>query len=290
VTFRRIDIRFALAAALAAVCVAAAPAPVAPTTRPTTRPAKAVAGAELASASASAPTPIPAVRPATTRPAPVRSEVGQTLIRRGNGAAPSTQPATTSNGPAPDAAVTSAAPNLELSKVAGALAIVLTLIFALRGLMKRAFGAAGAAGSSRSVVVLSRTVLAPKQQVMLLHVGRRLIVVGDSGGQMSTLSEITDPDEVAALVGQLRDEKLSKAAPAFGGLLGRLRNGMDAGGSPIGSSIETGPRRAAPASPEYDGALVDDDPAADPEADSTRQEIHGLLAKVRLISHQFKGT
>jgi hypothetical protein len=45
---------------------------------------------------------------------------------------------------------------------------------------------------------------------------------------MNSLSEITDPDEVAALVGQLREEKLAVAANiAFGGLLGRMRRTLD---------------------------------------------------------------
>lgn len=286
--------------ALAGVCPAgAAPA--------TTRPAR---GAEVTAAAAappsappSAPAPQsardnaaarvdapPAARPPATRPAPgaapVRSEVGQALIRRDAAAAPSTRPASPASAVEP--AVPPATTTLEVSKVAGALAIVLTLIFALKLVMKRAFGVAGAVGSSRSVVVLSRTVLAPKQQVMLLHVGRRLIVVGDSGGQMSTLSEITDPDEVAALVGQLRDEKLSSAGPAFGGLLGRLRAGMDGGGS----SSDTNAQERTPTRNNDDRPDGDDDRgfADDPATGSTRQEINGLLAKVRQISHQFKGT
>ena len=164
----------------------------------------------------------------------------------------------------------------------GALAIVLALIFALRSVLKRAFVAGGGAGPSQAVQLLSRTVLAPKQHLLLLRVGKRLIVVADSGGQMSPLSEITDPDEVAALVGQVRDEKLSAAGPTFGGLLGRIRNGMEAGG----------------ASPDADqphpAAALDrfNEPGdgEDAETAATRQEITGLLAKVRLLSHQFKGT
>jgi flagellar biogenesis protein FliO len=217
------------------------------------------------------------------------------LIRRPDGAAPATRPAAPQGGTgaagAGDAGVQSVAPSLGLSKVAGALAIVLTLIFALRHVMKRAFGVAGAGASSRAVVVLSRTVLAPRQQVMLLHVGRRLIVVGDSGGQMSTLSEITDPDEVAALVGQLRDEKLSSAAPAFGGLLGRLRAGTESGSSSFDTNTgDTNTGQHAATIDERDDRTDGDQNGDDPETGPTRQEINGLLAKVRLLSHQFKGT
>jgi flagellar biogenesis protein FliO len=222
--------------------------------------------------------------------------VGQRAIRQdGAAGAAATRPASTSTDSSP--ATPSSAPTLEVPKVVGALAIVLVLIFALRAVMRRAFPAGGLGGSSRAVQVLSRTVLSPKQQLMLVRVGRRLIVVADSAGQMSPLSEITDPDEVAALVGQVKDEKLSAAAPAFGGLLGRVRRGMEAAGAAGESESDGGGDRDDEAMPriadadrlsethdrgESDGETDADDPA--------RQEINGLLAKVRLISHQFKGT
>ena len=233
-----------------------------PSTRPTTRPA-------------------PAVAATGTAPAAIRSDIGQRTIRRDDSNASSTQPAGSPDGVGP-ASVAPVGSALGLSKVAGALAVVLALIFALWIATRRAFGATGASGSSRAVQLLSRTVLSPKQHLMLVRVGQRLIVVADSGGQMSALSEITDPDEVAALVGQVRDEKLTAAAPTFGGLLGRFRNAADAG--------QTGDE-AEPARPAggqgRDVETMDDD---GPETRSMRQEINGLMAKVRLLSHQFKGS
>jgi flagellar biosynthetic protein FliO len=231
------------------------------------------------------------VRPAPNITAP--SQVVQRPIRRTAGSpAPSTQPSTRAT--VPSSSPTSGgeqAPTLEPRKVAGALVIVLGLIFGLRWVLRRTFPGAGVGGSSSAVQVLSRTVLSPKQQLMLVRVGRRLVVVGDSGGQMSPLSEITDPDEVAALVGQLRDEKLSAAGPMFGGLLGRLRQGMEAAGAPDRDDVEAEEPPPVenidrPAGVEDDARDEPDDPASQ----ATRQEISGLMAKVRLLSHQFKGT
>jgi len=59
----------------------------------------------------------------------------------------------------------------------------------------------------RAMKILSRLVISPKQQLLMIQIGRRIVVVGDAGGQMSPLSEITDSDEAAALVAQLADEK-----------------------------------------------------------------------------------
>ena len=246
-------------------------------------------------AGAPRPAPVPATRPAaatrgtTAGPATtVPSEIGQRAIRRhpGAAAAPQTRPAATTTG-AGGETVVPAAPSLELPRVAAAMAVVLGLIFGLRWVMRRAFPSAGAARPSAAVQVLTRTVLSPRQQLMLVRVGRRLIVVGDSGGQMTSLSEITDPDEVAALVGQLKDEKLSAAGPAFGTLFGRMRRGMDAEDAPTADRDDSAD---GPDAVGADRPHPGEGDREDPEVASTRRELDGLRAKVRLIADQFNRT
>lgn len=172
----------------------------------------------------------------------------------------------------------------EATRVGAALAAVLGLIFFLRWAARRLYKVPVTGRPSGAVQVLSRTVLSPKQQLVLLQVGRRVLVVADGGAQMSALCQITEPDEVASLVGQLRTEKESAGNKAFGSLFGRMR------------------RRFEPEPPEADlsepfvedpgkrGARLDitDTDGPNVEAiDDTRQELNGLLEKVRLISGQF---
>ncbi len=103
--------------------------------------------------------------------------------------------------------------------------------------------------------LLSRTVLSPKQQVLLLQVGRRVIVVGDGGAAgMRPLCEITDPDEVAALVG---DAKSAEATAA----VARSRSATCSAGPPSRSTRPTdgrpaGPRRR-PTCPATSSGLLD---------------------------------
>lgn len=155
---------------------------------------------------------------------------------------------------------------LEYSRVVGALAIVVALIFALRWATRWILKLPGSRGSIRAVRVLGRTVISAKQQVMLLQVGRRIVVVGDCAGQMHPLAEITDPDEVASLLGQMSEEPAEPKA--FGNLFTRSRRSFD---------------EPAPAP-----ALIDEPDEA--EVTSAREEISGLMQKVRLMSSQFKGT
>jgi flagellar biogenesis protein FliO len=162
---------------------------------------------------------------------------------------------------------------LDYPRVLAALGIVVGLIFVLRWVGRFFFPAATGRARNRAVEVLSRSPLSPKQQVMLLRVGQRLIVVGDSGSQMNPLCEITDPDEVAALVGQLRDEKIQIPKRAFGSLFGRSRH-----------AFETDDHPPATATSELREAEENDPPVA-----TAREELSGLRDRVRLLAEQFKG-
>jgi flagellar biogenesis protein FliO len=165
---------------------------------------------------------------------------------------------------------------LDFSRIGAALLAVIALIFLLRWFGKVFFPVATGKAQNRVVEVVSRSPLAPKQQVMLLRVGRRLLVVGDSAGQLSTLSEITDPDEVATMVGQLREEKSASAA-AFGSLFGRFSRKFDSDEAEIARSPEPTDRQ-----------LLMDETDEVHETASAQVEIDGLRDRVRALAAQFK--
>ena len=117
--------------------------------------------------------------------------------------------------------------------------------------------------------VLSRSIIAPKQHVLVLQVGRRVIVVGDSGTQMNPLCEITDEDEIASLMGQLKQDKADPVTRAFGSFFGKAEKEYD------GEAADTQLRTSGST-----------DPAVDPELATTRAELSGLIEKVRSVSKQ----
>ena len=246
------------------------------------RPATAGAPTTAPTASAATPTTRPATRPAA---APVCSQVDERLIYRAPPRPDQTRAATSSS-----ATTRSALPGSDLPRVAGALALVLGLIFALRHLFKRSINPATLPGATTAVQVLTRSHLSPRQQLLLVRVGRRLLVVSDCNGQLNSLSEITDPDEVASLVGQLRDEKLTTASRTFGNLLGIWRRATEQPDVDDGSDPdeEDFPRAA----PDVPPPAAEDDPDAqaddDPTVLSARSEIHGLMERVRGISSQLR--
>jgi hypothetical protein len=110
--------------------------------------------------------------------------------------------------------------------------------------------------------VLARTSISPKQRIILLQVGRRILVVADGGPSLSTLAEITDTDEAAALIAQLQSDKPG------GSFTAALSNAMDR----FRSAEQLEPPREAPREAPRD---------QQPSLDAMREEIEGLARRVR---------
>jgi flagellar biogenesis protein FliO len=229
----------------------------------------------------------PAVAAPGETPAVAKSEIEREPIRR-NTTVASTAPtaATTQRAGAKPGA--SGNGGLDVRRVTLALGGVVALILLLKLGLKRVFGVASAPRSSRAVQVLTRSPLSPRHQLMVLRVGRRLLVVADGGGQMNTLSEITDPDEVAALLGQLQDDH---GGAKFGSVFGKMRRPYESESDADGEAEPQSSTSIHPFDPgagDNEGQRGDRSERNDPAVTTTRQEVLGLMDKVRMLSRQFK--
>jgi hypothetical protein len=123
-------------------------------------------------------------------------------------------------------------------RTALALGGVLTLIAAsaavtrvlarTRGGLAGAFGPGGRAPSG-VISVLGRYPVSRGQKLVLLHIDRRILVVSQCAGSrlgagagMSTLCEITDPEEVASILIKSRDAESDSMAERFRSMLGAV--------------------------------------------------------------------
>lgn len=154
----------------------------------------------------------------------------------------------------------------DMGKVPLALGGVLLLIFAMRALGKKMVPGAAGAGSSKAVQVLMRSSVSPRQQLILVRVGRRLVLVGSGGGgEMNSLCEINDPDEVAEVMGQIREDK-SSTSKNFTAMFGR-------------------------AGKAYEEQPSSDDPVTSPAVTrNSGEDLNGLTERVRRIAEQFQGS
>jgi len=109
----------------------------------------------------------------------------------------------------------SGGPLTGLLQTLGALALVVALIFLARYLLKRFGGAGRSPGRNEAIEVVARTAVAPRQQLMLVRLGERLVLVGTAGGGFSALCEITDPQEVAKLLKTAAESRQGAFAGVF---------------------------------------------------------------------------
>jgi flagellar biogenesis protein FliO len=206
---------------------------------------------------ANAPAAVPARITPTYDNVPVRSAVASHTA-----SAKSTEDSTDGDGS-----------SMEVPRIVCATALVVGLIFLLRWVGRR-FGGAPTAVGTRAVQVVSRSLIAPRQSVVLVRIGKRLLVVADNGSQLSPLSEISDPDEVAALVGQVQSEKIDIAGRTFGAFFGRFKR--DEKDELVASEpVETLAEGIEPS--HTDGSDVS----------AARAQLSGLMEQVRLVSSQF---
>ncbi|MEM1110060.1 MAG: flagellar biosynthetic protein FliO [Planctomycetota bacterium] len=144
-----------------------------------------------------------------------------------------------------------------------ALGVVIGLIFAARWAYTK-LGGAVVARPSPVVEVLSRTPVAPKNHVLLLRVGQRVLVVGDSSSGLNTLADVDDPEEVASLLQSVSAHGERSASKSFNALVSRF-NGDYEGKTRV--SLEGG-----------DGQEV--------HLDRTRDSLSGLTSKLRALGGQ----
>jgi len=117
-----------------------------------------------------------------------------------------------------------------LGTVGGSLAIVLGLFFVVVWCSRRFAPSGSAVLPKEAVELLGRTSFAGRQQVQLLRVGNKLLLVGVSAGGMEMLTEISEPAEVEHLLSLCRREQPGSSSAAFRQVLSQLASEPASGG------------------------------------------------------------
>ena len=90
------------------------------------------------------------------------------------------------------------------------LSAIIIVIFALSRLFKR-YVPAVRTPASRAISVIGRTTISAKQSVVLLHVGRRVVLLSVSPDSMRLITDFTDPQDVAILLGKSAVEPITES-------------------------------------------------------------------------------
>lgn len=95
------------------------------------------------------------------------------------------------------------------------LLAVLALIGGVALVIKRSMPARRMLGGGGVLLVLARLPLSAKQSLMLVKMGRQLILLGVSPDRIHALNVVTDPDQVAAMIGEVASNKKDSMSQVF---------------------------------------------------------------------------
>lgn len=143
-----------------------------------------------------------------------------------------------------------------------ALGVTIGLMLVLRALVLRSTGRSTSKVNASVVEVLSRTTLAPRNQVMLLRVGQRVLVVSESTNGVQLLADIHEPEEVAALLTTVNAGRPGSQSKNFDQVFRSLSEQYQ----------------------DEQQVAQDDGDEAEQAFDRTRDRVSGLLAKLRASS------
>jgi flagellar biogenesis protein FliO len=162
----------------------------------------------------------------------------------------------------------------DVTRVMLATVGVIALIFLMRAVVRKIFPSTAAHRGTNAVKVLSRTTISPRQHLLVVQFGKRLLLVGDTGTSLNSLCEIADADEAANVVAQAREESIS-VARRFDSLFGRARKEFD-------------PAQAPADSETFDS--TDELRRDDPAIVQTQKELADLHEKVREVAQRIGQT
>lgn len=91
------------------------------------------------------------------------------------------------------------APESGLGGAIGATLFVVALLLGAFLLMRKLLGRSRLFASGSSMRVLARRPIAPRQEVILVEIGARVLVIGATRESLSRLGELTGAEEIAAL-------------------------------------------------------------------------------------------
>ena len=146
-------------------------------------------------------------------------------------------------------------------KTLTALGLIVGLIFGLRKVFVRLTGQPLASKATGAVEVLTRVAVAPRNHVLIVRVGGRILVLGDSSNGLSTLASIDDPEEVASLLMTINAGRSDTIAGDFSQM---IRSFDD--------EIDPRDRLAAEGGDHSEG-----------QVDRARNELSGVLSRLRTM-------
>jgi flagellar biogenesis protein FliO len=154
------------------------------------------------------------------------------------------------------------------------LAVVLGLIVAGVWVVRKLFPGMRGGPQKGPVQVMGRHFLSPKQQLYLVKIGTRVVVIGAAGANLNQVCQITDAEEIAQLAAQCEQANTGSISRSFRALFSSHRDKLaEALDEPDASDA------AAPA----------DEGAGSEEVGEMRQELNSTVGRLRQFLSRRRG-
>lgn len=154
-----------------------------------------------------------------------------------------------------------------LLRTVTALGAVIGLVLLLRLAYAKVTGRALATGHSQVVHVLARVAVAPRSHILIVRLGQRIIVVGESAAGLNALATIDEPDEVAGLLRTVAGDQPGSITRSFSQLLDRFNSQY----------------------PDSERADADRFAVSEHATGRARDEVSGLLSRLRSLAGRTGG-
>lgn len=173
----------------------------------------------------------PAVVERTTPPVSTRRDASVALRTESPQTAPATPPRQYESIPLrqPDQKVDGDAKGFEFKAPDGvvrntaiSLGLVLGLFLVVAWMMKKSQPRSHSALPSGVVEVLGRVQVSPKQQLQLIRMGPKLLLVSSTGQQMQTLGEISEPHQVEQMLALCHSDRSGGVSQSFRQIMGQF--------------------------------------------------------------------
>jgi flagellar biogenesis protein FliO len=178
------------------------------------------------------------------------------------------------------------------AQVGGALAVVLGLIYGGRAILRR-FVPGAVAGNGRGVIeILARYPLCKNQSLVLLRLGSQLVLLSQGKETSQSVLVVSDPQEVAAIMGQVQGARPDSIQAGFSRLLDGAREDLERDASvskiddapesyerPADSGTRLAANRALAVEENLDGEL-DEMAAARRQLMDLRQQVRNVRERL----------
>jgi flagellar protein FliO/FliZ len=84
---------------------------------------------------------------------------------------------------------------LGIGRTVLALAVVVALIFITRAIVRRCGGACGVSPNKGPLEIVHRVATGPRQQLLMVRLGRRMLLIGATPERLTYLTEVSDEQE-----------------------------------------------------------------------------------------------